>query len=446
MKLLKVTIQNVMRISDLTLAPGENHLILVGGKNGQGKTSVLLAFLMTLCGKRGLKEWPDVALKEGEDHGECKIEFELAADGSDQDLFPDMQSLIVCRQWDRQRNGSIKESLTITDETGQKSASPQQILNDLFKTRAFNPLELEMLDKHQLREMLMDLVGLREQYDENKAKRTKAYDARALIQKQGKTLAAQVEGMPFHKDAPEAEVSVSTLLDELQIADEKNAAVTALRGKATLAQQQLETRQEALEKMREKLKEAEESLKASAVEVKKLAKEAKETAFVETDEIRARIDSVEENNAKVRCNAQHAERSAELARLRAEREEQNAICEACPEELQEMLAAADWPIDGLSVDDEGVLYRGLPVLQASRAERIRLWCRVSAALNPKLRLLVFPDGNDLDDDSLKELDEYLTETDYQAIVEFVTRSQDDKDRCVVVLEDGHDAKVPAGGF
>jgi recombinational DNA repair ATPase RecF len=446
MKVLKVTIQNVMRISELTLDTSQNHLILVGGKNGQGKTSVLLALLMTLCGKRGLKEWPDVALREGEDHGECEIEFELAADGSDNDVFPDMKSLTVRRQWDRQRDGSIKESLTIVDETGTKAASPQQLLNDLFKTRAFNPLELELLDKHALREMLMDLVGLREQYDANRVKRQTAYEARALIQKQGKTLAAQVEGMPFHEDAPDAEVSVSTLLDELQVAEKKNAEVTALRGQATLAQQQLESRQEALEKMREKLKEAEASLKESEKEVKKLAKEAKDTSFVETDEIRARIDSVEADNAKVRCNAQHAERTAELKRLRAERDEQNAIVEACPVELQAMLEAADWPIDGLSVDDEGVLYRGLPVTQASRAERIRLWCRVSAALNPKLKLLVFPDGNDLDNDSLKELDEYLTETDYQAIVEFVTRSQDDTDRCAVVLEDGHDAKVAAHGF
>ena len=175
MKVLKVTIQNVMRISELTLDTSQNHLILVGGKNGQGKTSVLLALLMTLCGKRGLKEWPDVALREGEDHGECEIEFELAADGSDNDVFPDMKSLTVRRQWDRQRDGSIKESLTIVDETGTKAASPQQLLNDLFKTRAFNPLELELLDKHALREMLMDLVGLREQYDANRVKRQTAY-------------------------------------------------------------------------------------------------------------------------------------------------------------------------------------------------------------------------------------------------------------------------------
>lgn len=436
MRVLKVSIQNVMKISELEFDASKNHLILIGGKNGQGKSSTLLAFVMTLVGKRGLTSWPDVPLKVGEDHGECEITFELASDGSDDDVFPDMTSLTVCRQWDRGRNGSIKESLTITDESGQKSASPQQILNDLFKTRAFNPLELELLDKNQQREMLMDLVGLTEAYAANREKYKSAYDARALITKQGKLLAAQLASMPVHDDAPDAEVSLGTLVDELTAAEQENAKTAALQGEAALALEQCKSLSETIARQREKLDELERKLAEGKKAQKALSKKAKAAAFVGTDEIRARMDRVEDENAKVRCNQQHAERTAELKLLRKEREAAQDACDECPVELQDMLAAADWPIDGLSVDDEGVLYNGLPVLQASRAERIRLWCRVSASLNPKLRLLVFPDGNDLDNESLQELDEYLAETDFQAIVEFVTRTKDDEDRCVVVLEDG----------
>jgi hypothetical protein len=440
MRMLTCKILNVMKISELEIDTTKNHLLLIGGKNGQGKTSALMAFLMVLCGKRGM-DWPDVPLKEGEDHGECVLTFELADDGSDNDMFPDMQSLTVRRTWDRERDGSIKETLTITDESGQRSASPQQILNDLFKNRAFNPMSLELLDQKKQREVLMDLVGLSQDYATKMAERQEAFEARAVITKQGQQLAAQVAGMLHYDDAPDAEVSLSSLVSELQEAEKANDTVKVVRTQALCASDAYKAAIEDVDRKKKSLAEAE----ARVVDAKQLAKEledkAAKSSFIETDEIRARIDSVEEENAQVRANQRYEEAQSQLEALREQRDEQHAIVERIPDELQEMLGNADWPIDELSVDDEGVLYRGLPVLQASRAERIRLWCRVAAALNPKLRLLIFPDGNDLDYTSMQELDDFLAESDFQAVVEFVTRNTEDEERCVVVLEDGH-ARVP----
>lgn len=439
MRMLTCKILNVMKISELEIDTSQNHLLLIGGKNAQGKTSALMSFLMVLCGKRGM-DWPDVPLKEGETHGECVITFELAKDGSDNDVFPDMKSLTVCRTWDRERDGSIKESLTITDESGQRSASPQQILNDLFKNRAFNPMSLELLDAKKQRQVLMDLVGLNDSYDAKMQERQVAFDARALITKQGQTLAAQVAGMEHYDDAPDAEISVSSVVDELRAAELANEKVVTIRATADSDKVTAELAAEDVERKKAALALAKEKLKDAVAVADLSRKQAAETSFLETDEIRARIDSVEGDNAKVRANERYNEAQAQLESLRKQREVQHRIVERIPVEIQDMLAAADWPIDELSVDDEGVLYRGLPVLQASRAERIRLWCRVAAALNPKLRLLIFPDGNDLDYTSMQELDEFLAESDFQAIVEFVTRNTEDEDRCVVVLEDGH-AKV-----
>jgi DNA repair ATPase RecN len=117
MRLESFTVRNVMRISDLDVDPGTNSLILIGGKNGQGKTSALKALLMTLCGKRGM-DWPEVALKDGSASGGCEVKLSLAADGSDNDAFPDMEHITIRRTWERQRDGSVNESLEIADERG----------------------------------------------------------------------------------------------------------------------------------------------------------------------------------------------------------------------------------------------------------------------------------------------------------------------------------------
>ena len=58
------------------------------------------------------------------------------------------------------------------------------------------------------------------------------------------------------------------------------------------------------------------------------------------------------------------------------------------------------------------------------------------ASNPKLRLMVSQHGNDLDVDSLAEIQKILEKEDFQLLLEFVTRSKDDEDRCSVVFTDG----------
>lgn len=435
MRVKNVKIHNVMRIQDLNLELEDHSLALVGGKNGQGKTSAITALLMTLCGKRGM-DYPDVPLKDGEDEAECVIRLATASDGSDSDVFPDMSEVIVTRRWERKRDGAVKESVTITDEDGQKSSSPQELLNSLYKSRGLSPLALAEAPPAQQRKMLMDLVGLTEEFDQLDAEYAEAYTERATVNAQGKTLKANFEQLKFHEDAPEAEVSVGSLLDELKSAEKENDRVRLVHKSADEADQFVIDATADVARKKEALAKAESVLETAKEEAAKKRQTADEASYIETDPIRARIDSVEEDNAKVRSNQRYKDAKAELDALRNTRDELQATLDAIPLKQRELLTSADWPVADLSIDKDGVLYQGLPESQASLAERIRLWCRVAAALKPKLPLLVFNDGNALDYDSMAELDTFLEESGFQAIVEFVTRNADDEDRCVVVIEDG----------
>lgn len=51
-KINKLEIENVKRVRTLTLEPGQNGLTVIGGRNGQGKTSVLDAISWALGGDR----------------------------------------------------------------------------------------------------------------------------------------------------------------------------------------------------------------------------------------------------------------------------------------------------------------------------------------------------------------------------------------------------------
>ena len=52
MKISALELENVKRVKAVALQPTENGLTVIGGRNGQGKTSVLDAIAWALGGKR----------------------------------------------------------------------------------------------------------------------------------------------------------------------------------------------------------------------------------------------------------------------------------------------------------------------------------------------------------------------------------------------------------
>ena len=61
-KITTLEIENVKRVKAVALTPAQNGLTVIGGKNGQGKTSVLDAIAWALGGE---KYRPSAAGREG---------------------------------------------------------------------------------------------------------------------------------------------------------------------------------------------------------------------------------------------------------------------------------------------------------------------------------------------------------------------------------------------
>lgn len=106
------------------------------------------------------------------------------------------------------------------------------------------------------------------------------------------------------------------------------------------------------------------------------------------------------------------------------------------DERSEEVSNADWPIEGMELQEDGLVWNGLPFEQASTSQRIMASVAVGMRLNPELKLLVCEHGSDLDSDTLDALDAMLKEHGYQMLVELVTRSKEDEERCAVVIADG----------
>ena len=98
------------------------------------------------------------------------------------------------------------------------------------------------------------------------------------------------------------------------------------------------------------------------------------------------------------------------------------------------LSSAKMPIEGLTFDQDGVYYKGIPFSQASSAEALRVSVAMGIAMNPELQILLIRNGSLLDEDNLKAISEMAFDSDHQIWLERVST---DAEACSVIISDGN---------
>lgn len=433
MKVLRYEAHNVMGVSDIKFDLEGHHLFLVGGKNGQGKTSALTALLMALCGRSGM-DYPDVSLKDGEKEGWVKVELD-----GDEDLHDTGFTVELFMK--RKRNSQVVEEFRILDSTGEEAPEPRTLLKRLYQVRAFDPLSFERLDKKAKRELLRDLVGL--DFTDQEKQHKKLYDERAGVNRDLTKATAALDGMAFEKGVPVEEVSADDLVAELDFRQavnagnrRKRAELAGLNDSVSDCNVEIAEIEMEIKRLTKKLDGKKDDLKVLFRQHADAVKAVESLVDEDENEVREQIKQSGTLNAKVRSNRQYKAKEAELEALEKQAETLTRQMDEIREAEAKALKEASWPIEGLSMDDDGVIYQGLPFEQASRAIRTIASVRIGMALNPKLRLLVCEKGGDLDLDTLDALEKVLEDNDFQMIVEMATRTKEDEDLCAVVISGG----------
>jgi len=435
MKVLNIKVKHVMGLRDaVEMDVRDDNLIFVGGKNGEGKTSTLNAVKMALCGRRGA-DFPEKIIHEGEDHAE--VEIQLSGDPT----LGEDSCLTVRWTVDKKRAGEV-EDIQILDSAGYKSPNPRTLLRDLYHARAFDPLAFERLSAKEQREALARLVGV--DLDASRREYKAVYDDRTELNREVKKLDIRISNAAFHADAPSDPVDTAELVAKLDFIRKQNSELenytAVVEGYAKEQQAAMDRVAKVEEKIR-LLKEDLERHQASFAESCKHHDEAKSSLLKMPDmqcdkKILSEICLAGEINQKVAENRARHDLEIELKDLQAASDGLTADLKAINEGVDAKLREASFPVEAMSLDKEGVLLNGRAFADNSRSERIAASAKIGMAMNPTLRLLICEDGSDLDSDCMDELDKFMRLHDFQCIVELVTRSSEDEDRCKVVLKDG----------
>ncbi len=434
MKVLNYEAHHVLGVTDIRFDMAGSHLYLVGGRNGQGKSSALNALLMALCGRSGM-EWPEASLKDGEKEGWVKVQLS----GSNELHEPDRLTVELFLR--RKRSGQVVEEFRILDSAGEEAPEPRTLLKRLYAMKAFDPLAFERMDRKGKKSLLEKLLGL--DFAKENAEHKRLYEERTRVNREGTKLKSQFEALPKHSDAPAAEVSVMELMGELSRRTMVNKANAAKRKDLLSANKSLDANQKLIDDTQSKISELQRVLFELNQDRGRMLKEAAALdaevltlADESEEEVQEQIRGSDAINRKVRENQKWKSAKESLDALRKQSEELGESLKEIEEAKERAIREAKWPVEGMRFDEEGVLFDGRPFEQASKSQRVLASVKIGMALNPELRLLVCQDGGDLDTDALASLEQMLKDSDFQMLVELVTRTSEDEDRCAVVIQNG----------
>jgi ABC-type methionine transport system ATPase subunit len=115
----------------------------------------------------------------------------------------------------------------------------------------------------------------------------------------------------------------------------------------------------------------------------------------------------------------------------------NTLIDEKTSQKVEKIKAAAYPLEGLSVDDAGVIYKGVPLSQLSSGQRLQVSTAIAMALNPKLRVILVRDASLVDAEGIDLITKLAEEKDYQLWIE----KMDESGSVGVFIQDGEIKKV-----
>lgn len=433
MKINLMSVENVKRIQLVNIEPKGNSIV-IGGNNGQGKTSLLDSIEWLL---RGARHIPGKPVRDGEDHARIVVETE---------------------KFKITRTFTGKSSqLVLASIDGAEYKSPQSLLDEWASDMTYDPVAFTRLKAKEQVDMLKKLLGL--DFDAMDADRKALYEERTAVGRDLKNAEGLFASFTFTPEEEELEpVDYEKAIGNLREAEagarhrenlirdihDGDGRLVELADKVSELGQ---AHQRDLQRLKEEYELAVQSSTTAYKEaVNATARDRDELSKSLTDMNNKLAEMPEPAIEELTGIVTNAGKINDICRKRVERDKVASDIKSCQdvvdeltnkikaidEEKKSLLADAKFPVDGLSFGDGMLVYNGIPFDQASMGEQIKVAIGMGMASSPELRVLLVRDGAYLDDEALKSIMEMAVEQDIQL---FIERVGDGKE-CQVIIEDG----------
>lgn len=411
MKINELQIENVKRIKAVAIKPTQSGLTVIGGKNRQGKTSVLDAIAWALGGEDFR---PSEAAREGS-ATPPNIRIRMS------------NGLLVERKG---KNSSLK----VTDPSGQKAG--QQLLNTFVEKLAINlPKFMEASGKEKAK-TLLKIIGVGDELARLDIQETELYNQRTAIGQIADRKQKYADEQPFYPDVPEEPVSPSELIRQQQEILARNGQRQQWKREYDDLLRLLDSTDSQIDALNRKLDELskqKEDLLRRTADAKKTPEELE---MESTEELEASIADIDEINRKVRANLDKAKAEDDARDYGRQYAELTRQIETVRKQKTDMLSSAELPLPELSVKDGELVYQGKKWDNMSGADQLKVSTAIVRKLNPECGFVLLDKLEQMDLESLEEFGAWLEAEGLQAIATRVSTG----DECSIIIEDGYAIK------
>lgn len=401
MKINKLEIENVKRIKAVVIEPTANGLTIVGGRNNQGKTSVLDSIAWALGGE---KYRPSEAKRK-----ESVIPPNLRVVMND--------GLIVERKG---KNGALK----VTDPDGNKGG--QQLLNEFVEQLAIDlPRFMESTGKDKA-QTLLRIIGVGDRLAALEKEEAELYNERQAIGRIADQKAKYAKEQPFYPNVPKDIVSASELIRQQQ-------EILAVNGENQRKRERLHHLEQEYQRINEQLEELLKKQAQIKADIDIARTSATDLQDRSTEELERNIEEIEEINRKVRANLDKDKAEEDAQEYRRQYDAMTEKISKTRDAKSDLLKNAELPLPELSVSGGELVYKGQRWDNMSGSDRLKVSTAIVRKLNPKCGFVLLDKLEQMDLETMREFGAWLEAEGLQAIATRVSTG----DECSIIIEDGY---------
>lgn len=414
MKITSLQLENVKRVKAVSITPAQNGLTVIGGKNGQGKTSVLDAIAWALGGENYR---PSSAQREGS-------------------VLPPKLHVVLDNGIVVERTGK-NSSLTVTDPSGKRAG--QRLLDEFVEKLALDLPKFMAQNSKDKARTLLKIIGMEDQVKRLDDEEQQLYNRRhalGQIADQKRKYANEMQSFP---GVPESPVSASELIERQQAILLKNAENQRKRGNVELLIHQRSILVDKIESLSSQIaaliqqkKETEASFRQIDQDLETAKMDVSTLQDESTAELEASINQIDEINRKIRANLDKEKAVEDADAMSRDYDAMTAQIEAVRDERSKLLQGANLPLPELAVEQGELLYKGKAWDCMSSSEQLRVSVAIVRAINPKCNFVLIDKTEQMDVDTMREFGAWLEQEGLQAIC---TRVGTDG-VCQIIIEDG----------
>ena len=406
-KITSFEAENVKRVKAVTIIPAADGLTVIGGRNAQGKTSVLDAIAWALGGDKFRPGHPQ-------------------RDGS---VLPPRLRVLLSNGLVVERRGKNSE-LYITDPSGRKAG--QTLLNSFVEQLALDLPKFMAASGREKAQTLLRIIGLGEQVEELERRGKTLYNERLALGRIADQKAKFAKEMTFFPGVPEEPLSAAELIAQQQDILARNGENQRKRQRRDELKRTLDAAEAQLAELTRRCEQLREDYRIASTDAADLLDQS-------TTELEENIRTIEQTNAKVRANLDKARAEADAQKLADEYAALTAQIEDVQREKLALLNGADMPLPGLSVTDGELTYNGQPWDCMSSSEQLIAATSIVRRLNPECGFVLLDRLEAMDTDTLAAFGRWLEGEGLQAIATRVSTGGE----CQIIIEDGEVAGAEA---